>query len=161
MVRYITPVCHDYRKHREKTELGNRTGSIGSRTGEGGQHPINRPPNHNQTLRPNTNRDNQNSEERLPVHRTLDQWRNYRHKGKRSVPIVRPSVNSRRGNVEDRRTHLDCMNQLVYVYGLLFVFIRSTSLFLIKYLFLPHKCRGKHMLSATKRSDKEQLILEH
>ena len=40
-----------------------------------------------QTLRPITNRDNQNSGKLLPVHQTMDQWRNDRHKGKQTIPI--------------------------------------------------------------------------
>ena len=45
IIRYINPICHDYRKHRKQTELGNHTGSTKSQTGEGEQQPVNRPQN--------------------------------------------------------------------------------------------------------------------
>ena len=112
VVRYNNPVCHDYKKHRKKTELGDPTGSIRNRIGGGGQQLIYRLPNQIQTLLPIRNRGNQNSKERLTVHHILDRWRNERHEGKPSVPIGRKysSAKGRRGNVEDRRTHLDCRN---------------------------------------------------
>ena len=33
IVRYNNPICHDYRSHRRKAELGPHTESIGGRTG--------------------------------------------------------------------------------------------------------------------------------
>ena len=39
IVKYKNPVCHDYRKHRSKTELGDHTESTSSRTGEEDNNP--------------------------------------------------------------------------------------------------------------------------
>ena len=67
---------------------------------------VNRSQNKILTLRPNNNRDKQNSQERSTVHHKLDQWRNNnRHIRKQESPLAEISANSRRrGNVEDRRT---------------------------------------------------------
>ena len=112
IIRYNNPICHDYRKHRKQTELGNHTGSTKSQTGGGEQQPVNRSQNKVLTLRPNNNRDKQNCEELSTVHQTLDQWRNNnRHNRKQESPLAEISANSRRrGNVEDRRTLINFRN---------------------------------------------------
>ena len=104
-IRYNNPICHDYRKHRKETEFGSHTGSTKSQTGGGEQQPVNRSQNRILKLRPNNNRDKQNSQERPTVHHKLDPWRNNnRHNRKQESPLVEISANSRRrGNVEDRR----------------------------------------------------------
>ena len=106
IIRYNNPICHDYRKHRKQTEFGSHTGSTKSQTEGGEQQPVNRSQNKILTLRPNNNRDKQNSQERSTVHHKLDQWRNNnRHIRKQESPLAEISANSRRrGNVEDRRT---------------------------------------------------------
>ena len=106
IIRYNNPICHDYRKHRKQTEFGSHTESTKSQTEGGKQQPVNRSQNKILTLRPNNNRDKQNSQERSTVHHKLDQWRNNnRHNRKQESPLAEISANSRRrGNVEDRRT---------------------------------------------------------
>ena len=101
IVRYNNPGCHDYRKHRKKTELGGHTESTRSSTGEGRQQPL------DQLI---ANRNMQDCQERLTVRQTLDQWRNDSHNRKQNVPVGRSRVISRRGNVGDRRTHLAFRN---------------------------------------------------
>ena len=56
IVKYNSPVCHDYKKHRKKTDLGDHADSTRIRTREERQQPINRPQNQIQTLRPTINR---------------------------------------------------------------------------------------------------------
>ena len=110
IVRYNNPVCHDYRKHRRKTELGGHTESTRSSTGEERRQPLDRSKNQIQTLRLFAKRNRRNCQKRLTVHQTLDQWRIDHHNRKQNAPIDRSPANSRRGNVEDRRTHLDSGN---------------------------------------------------
>ena len=88
---------NDYRKHRKQTEFGGHPGSTKSQTEGGEQQPVNRSQNKILTLRPNNNRDKQNSQERSTVHHKLEQWRNNnRHNRKQESPLAEISANSRR-----------------------------------------------------------------
>ena len=102
--RYNNPICHDYRKHRKKTEFSNNTEST-NRSSGGERRPfLDRSNARIQTLRLITNRNRQKCQERLTVHQTLDQWRNDRHNRSQNAPIGQSPANSRGGNVEDRQT---------------------------------------------------------
>ena len=103
IIRYNNPICHDYRKHRKKTEFGN-TGSTNSTTGGERRRSLDRSDTCIQKLRPIANRNKQSCQERSTVHQKLDQWRNVRHNKNFNTPIGQSSANSRGGNVEDRRT---------------------------------------------------------
>ena len=71
ILRYNNPICHDYRKHREKAEIGQHTGSIKHRSGE--QQPdIDRQPDKIQTLRQHTNCDKIRGMDRVTVHKPAD-----------------------------------------------------------------------------------------
>ena len=102
IIRYNNPICHDYRKHRKQTELGNHTGSTNCQTGGGERQPVNRSQNKVSMLRPDNHCDKQKCKERSTVHQTLDQWRNNnRHNSKQEPPLADTSANNRRrGNVE-------------------------------------------------------------
>ena len=105
IAKYCNPICHDYRKHRKKTELGVHIDRVNQQLNRRGTTTaLSRP--QIQTLRPVTNRNKPNCQERLTVHQTLDLWRDDRYNRKQNAPIGRSSANSGRGNVEDRRTHL-------------------------------------------------------
>ena len=77
IVRYNNPICHEYRKHRRTTELGQHNGSTKLRSREH-QPDIDRQPDKIQTLRQHTNRDNIRGMERVTVHKPSDQ-RRYNH----------------------------------------------------------------------------------
>ena len=97
IVRYNSPVCHDYRKHRRKAELGSNTES----NGNGNKQPqLVHTTDSKLTSRINAHRDNHTSEDRVSVHKQLDHWRDYRHTVEEQNPIGRTSANSERGNVE-------------------------------------------------------------
>ena len=130
IIRYNNPICHDYRKHRKQTEFGSHTGSTKSQTEGGEQQPVNWSQNKILTLRPNNNRDKQNSQERSTVHHKLDQWRNNnRHIRKQESPLAEISANSRRrGNVEDRRTLTNFRNELVCFLYVIYVKYQSCHL---------------------------------
>ena len=97
IVRYNNPVCHDYRKHRRKAELGSNTES----NGNGNKQPqLVHTTDSKLTSRINADRDNHTSEDRVSVHKQLDHWRDYRHAVEEQNPIGRTSANSERGNVE-------------------------------------------------------------
>ena len=119
-IRHNNPICHDYRKHRKKTEFGNNTESTNRSTGGEIRRSLDRSNAQIQTLRPTTNRNRQNCQERLTMHQTLDQWRNDRHNRSQNTPIGQSSANRRGGNVEDRQTQtrnqLVCLIVVVIVY---------------------------------------------
>ena len=104
IIRYINSICHDYRKHRKKTEFGNNTESTDCTTGGKRRRSLDRSNTNIQTLRPINNRNGQTCQEWSTVHHTLDQWRNNRHNRKYNTPIGQTPTNCRGGNVEDRRT---------------------------------------------------------
>ena len=104
IIRYNNPICHDYRKHRKKTEFGINTESTNCTTGGERRRSLDRSKTSIQTLRPINNRNRQTCQERSTVHHTSDQWRNNRHNRKYNTPIGQTSTNRRGGNVEDRRT---------------------------------------------------------
>ena len=85
IIRYNNPICHDYRKHRKKTEFGT-TGSTNSATGGERRRPLDRSDTCIQTLRPTVNRNKQRCQERSTVHQKLDQWRNVRHNKNSNTP---------------------------------------------------------------------------
>ena len=114
IISFNNPICHDYRKHRKKTEFGN-TGSTNSATGGERRRSLDRSDTCIQTLRPIVNRNKQCCQERSTVHQKLDQWRNVRHNKNSNTPIGQPSANSR-GNVEDRRTVTKKLFSLPYCY---------------------------------------------
>ena len=93
IIRYNNPICHDYRKHRKKTEFGNNTESTTCTTGGERRRSLDRSEQKIQTLRPITNRNKQTCQERSTVHHTLDQWRNNRHNRKDHIPIGQTSTN--------------------------------------------------------------------
>ena len=66
IIRCNNPLCHDYRKHRRKAELGSNTESNGY--GDGQPRLIHTTDNKS-TSRTNIHRDNHKSEDRLPVHK--------------------------------------------------------------------------------------------
>ena len=103
IIRYNNPICHDYRKHRKKTEFGN-TGSTNGTTGGERRRSLDRSDTCIQTLRPIANRNKQSCQERSTVPQKLDQWRNVRHNKNFNTPIGQSSAKSRGGNVEDRGT---------------------------------------------------------
>ena len=96
IVRYNNPVCHVYRKHRKRAELGQHTGSTKCATGEWKQHTaIIQQPDKVQTLRQHTNCDSIKSQERSTVHQYTDLWRSDRQKiNNQHLPIGRTSTNS-------------------------------------------------------------------
>ena len=111
IIRYNSPICHDYRSHRRKTELGSNT----ELNGHGDEQPqLIHTTDNKSTSRTNTDRDNHESEGRSPVHKQMDHWRDYRHIENRQNPIDRPTANSERGNVE---THT------IYIINLLSTFV--------------------------------------
>ena len=96
--RYSNPICHDYTKHRRKAEFGSETGS----NGYGDEQPqLIQTTDNNSTSRTNTHRVNHEREVRLPLYKSMDQWRDHRHTEIRQNPIGRTTTNSERGNVED------------------------------------------------------------
>ena len=97
IVRYNNPICHDYRSHRRKAELGPNTESNGRWTGGGRQQPSNQSQDKVRTLRTANHRNTYNSRERPTAHETLDQWRNNRNNQKHNALIGRSSGNSRGG----------------------------------------------------------------
>ena len=98
IIKDKNPICHDNRKHRRKAELGSNTESNGY--GDG-QPKLIHTTDKNSTSRTNIHHDNHKSEDRLPVHKPMDHWRNHRHTETRQNPIGRTTANSERGNVED------------------------------------------------------------
>ena len=98
IVRYNNPICHDYRKHCRKAELGSNTES----NGNGDEQPLLTQTTDNKLIsRVNTHRDNHTREDRSPVHTQTDHWRNHRHTEDKQYPIGRTTANSERGNVEN------------------------------------------------------------
>ena len=94
VIRYNNPICHDHRKHRRKAELGSNTES----NGHGDEQPqLIRTTDNKSTSRTNTHRDNHESEDRSPVHKQMDHWRNYCHIENRQNPIGRTTANGERG----------------------------------------------------------------
>ena len=92
IVRYNNPVCHDYRKHRRKAELGSNTESNGNGNKQ--------PQLVHTTDSKLTSRIFASSEDQVSIHKQLDHWRDYRHTVEEQNPIGRTSTNSERGNVE-------------------------------------------------------------
>ena len=87
IVRYNNPICHDYRKHRRKAELGsNKVRDI--------QPQLTQTADNNQTSRTYIHRDNHTMEDRLSVHKAMDIWRNYRHTEASQNPIGQTAANS-------------------------------------------------------------------
>ena len=98
IVRYNNPISHDYRRHRRKAELGSNTES----NGNGDEQPqLIHTTGNELTSRANTHRDNDESEDRIPVQTQMDNWRNHRHTESRQNPIGRITANSESGNVEN------------------------------------------------------------
>ena len=98
IMRFNNSICHDYRKHRKKAELGSNIESNGY--GDGQPKLIHTTDN-NPTSRTNIHRDHHKREDRLSVHEPMDHWRNHHHTETRQNPIGRTTANSERGNVED------------------------------------------------------------
>ena len=96
IVRYNIPVCHDYRNHRRKAELGRNTGSNSNRYGNK-QPELNPTADNKQTSRTEERCDKNQREDRLPVHKHRDHWRNYRHREATQNPIGQLTANSERG----------------------------------------------------------------
>ena len=97
IVRYNNPICHDYRRHHGKTELGSTESN-----GNGDEQPhLTRTTDSKVTSRANNHRDNHTSEDRSPVHIQMDHWRKHRHTNDKQYPIGRTTANSERGNVEN------------------------------------------------------------
>ena len=87
-VRYNNPICHDYRKHRRKAELG-------SNRNKDKQPHLTQTAENNQTSRAYIHRDKHKWEDLLSDLKAMDHWRNYRHtEATQNQPIVR-------GDVED------------------------------------------------------------
>ena len=102
IVRYNNPICHDYRKHRKRAELGQHTVSIKHAAGEWKQQTaIIQQPDKIQTLQQPTNRDNIKSQEQSTVQQQYtDHWRNDRQNiTNQHYPIGRTSTNSGGGTV--------------------------------------------------------------
>ena len=106
IIRYNNPICHDYWKHRKKSEFGNHTESTNCSTGGERRRSLDRSKTQIQRLRPIANRNRPNCQERLTVHQTLDQWGTDRHNRSQNTLIGQSSANSRGVNVEDRRTQI-------------------------------------------------------
>ena len=100
IVRYNNPICHDYRNHRRKAELGRNTGSNPNRYGNK-QPELNPTTDNKQTSRTEEHCDKSQREDRLPVHKHMDHWRNHRHTEATQNPICQLTANSEGGNVED------------------------------------------------------------
>ena len=96
IVSYNNPICHEYRKHRKRAELGQHTGSTECATGEWKQQAtITHQRDKIQTLRKHTNRNNIKSQERSKVHQQMDLWRSNRQKtNNQHLPIGRTPTNS-------------------------------------------------------------------
>ena len=88
IIRYNNHICHDYRKHRKKTEFGNNTESTNYTTGGERRRSLDQSKTNIQTLRPINNRNGQTCQERSTVHHTSDQWRNNRHNRKYNTPLA-------------------------------------------------------------------------
>ena len=86
IIRYNNSICHDYKKHRKKTEFGN-TEPTNSATGGERRRSLDRSDTCIQTLRPIVNRNRQSCQERSTVHQKLNQWRNVRHNKNCNTPI--------------------------------------------------------------------------
>ena len=98
IVRYNNPVCHDYGNHRRKADLERKTGS--SRHGDK-QPKLTLAANNKQTSRTDEYCDKNQCEDRLPVYKPVDHWRNHRHVEATQNPIAQSTANSGGGNVED------------------------------------------------------------
>ena len=95
IVRYNSPICHDYRKHRRKAELGSTESSV-----IGDEQPqLTQTTDSILTSRANNHRDNHTSEDRS--HIQMDHWRKDRHTNDKQYPIGRTTANSGRGSVEN------------------------------------------------------------
>ena len=97
ILRYNNPICHVYRSHRRKAELGPRTEPNGRRTGGGRQQPLNQSQEKIQMLRTVNHRNTYNSRERSTAHQTLDLSSNNRQNKMQNAPIGGSSANSRGG----------------------------------------------------------------
>ena len=95
IIGYNNPICHDYRKHRRKAELGSNSESNGY--GDGQPQLIHTTDNKS-TSRTNIHRDNHESEDRLPVHKQMDYWRSHRYIKNKQNPIGQTRANSEKGN---------------------------------------------------------------
>ena len=100
IVRYNNPICHDYRNHRRKAELGRSTGPNSNRYGNK-QSELKPKADNKQTSRIEEHCDKSQCENRLSVHKHMDHWRNHRHTEATQNPIGQSTVNSEGGNVED------------------------------------------------------------
>ena len=96
IVRYNNPVCHDYRNHRRKAELGRTTGSNSNRHGNK-QPKLNPTADSKQTSRTEEHCDESQREDQLPVHKHTDHWRNHRHTEATQNPIGQSTANSEGG----------------------------------------------------------------
>ena len=93
IVRYNNPICHDYRNHRRKAELGRNTGSNPNRYGNK-QPELNPTADNKQT---EEHCDKSQCEDRLPVHKHMDHWRNHRHTEATQIPFGQLTANSEGG----------------------------------------------------------------
>ena len=98
IIRYNHPICHDYRNHRRKAELGRNTGPNPNRYGNK-QPELNPTADNKQTSRIKEHCDKSQCEDRLPVHKHMDHWRNHRHTEATQNPIGQSTANSEGGNV--------------------------------------------------------------
>ena len=98
IIRYNNPICHDYRNHRRKAELGRNTGPNPNRYGNK-QPELNPTADNKQTSRIKEHCDKSQCEDRLPVHKHMDHWRNHRHTEATQNPIGQSTANSEGGNV--------------------------------------------------------------
>ena len=102
IVRYNNPVCHDYRNHSRKAELGRNTGS--NRRGDM-QPQLNQTADNKQTSRADRHRDRNQCGDRLPVHKSMDHWRD-RHTETTQNPIGQSTTNSVGGSRGHRQSIL-------------------------------------------------------
>ena len=108
MIRYNNPICHDYRNHRRKAELGRNTGPNPNRYGNK-QPELNPTADNKQTSRTEEHCDKSQCEDRLSVHKHMDHWRNHGHTEATQNPIGQSTANSEGGKVvEDSDSLLTC-----------------------------------------------------
>ena len=98
IVRYNNPICHDYRKHRRKAELGSNTESHGN--GDE-QLQLIQTTDNKLISRFNTHSDNHTSEDRPTRPHTNGPLEEYRHIEDKQYPIGRTTANKKRGDVEN------------------------------------------------------------
>ena len=105
IVGYNNPICHDYRNHRRKAELGRNTGSNPNRYGNK-QPELNPTADNKQTSRSEEHCDKSQREDRLPVHKHMDHWRNHRLTEATQNHIGQLTANSEGGECRGLRLYL-------------------------------------------------------